>query len=135
MAVRISIYLYLGLSIMALVNETRAWAQLHQHQRTTVYLHMRDLFQQDKNRFSKMHEKLNNFIFDYSKNRITEETLELLIHLAQEVDLSGWIEKLRTGEAINSSENRPVLHTALRQDPNRPLTYTGRTLWPKLKAN
>ena len=59
---------------MALVNETRAWAQLHQHQRTTVYLHMRDLFQQDKNRFSKMHEKLNNFIFDYSKNRITNET-------------------------------------------------------------
>lgn len=134
MAVRINIYLYLGLSIMALVNETRAWAQLHQHQRTTVYLHMRDLFQQDKNRFSKMHEKLNNFIFDYSKNRITEETLELLIHLAQEVDLSGWIEKLRTGEAINSSENRPVLHTALRQDPNRPLYIHGKNIMAEIKS-
>lgn len=119
---------------MALVNETRTWAQLHQHQRTTVYLHMRDLFQQDKDRFSKMHEKLNNFIFDYSKNRITYETLELLIHLAKEVNLSEWMEKLKKGEEINSSENRPVLHTALRQDPNRPLFIQGQNIMIEIKS-
>ena len=55
------------------INQTAIWAQLHQHQRSTRFLHMRELFEQDPDRFEKMHEQLNGLMLDYSKNRITED--------------------------------------------------------------
>lgn len=96
------------------INQTAIWAQLHQHQRSTRFLHMRELFEQDPDRFEKMHEQLNGLMLDYSKNRITEDTLNLLIELATIADVRGWADKMRRGEKINISENRAVLHTALR---------------------
>ncbi|WP_037585825.1 glucose-6-phosphate isomerase [Stenoxybacter acetivorans] len=100
------------------INHTAVWAQLHQHQRSTRFLHMRDLFAQDPQRFEKMSISFNGLLLDYSKNRITEDTLRLLIELACSADLSGWMHKMRSGEKINISENRAVLHTALRLPEN-----------------
>lgn len=116
------------------INQTAIWAQLHQHQRSTRFLHMRDLFEQDPDRFDKMHEKLNGLLLDYSKNRITEDTLTLLIELANVADLGGWIEKMRCGEKINISENRPVLHTALRLEANTEVYVDGHNVVPDIHA-
>lgn len=116
------------------INQTAIWAQLHQHQRSTRFLHMRDLFEQDPDRFDKMHEKLNGLLLDYSKNRITEDTLTLLIELANVADLGGWIEKMRCGEKINISENRPVLHTALRLEANAEVYVDGHNVVPDIHA-
>lgn len=100
------------------INQTAIWAQLHQHQRSTRFLHMRDLFQQDPLRFGHMHESLHGLMLDYSKNRITEKTLQLLVTLAETADLPAWMVRMRQGEHINISENRAVLHTALRLPEN-----------------
>ena len=74
---------------MSTINHTAIWAQLHQHQRATRHMHMKDLFTADPDRFAKMHIQLNGLMLDYSKNRITDETLNLLIELATKADLSG----------------------------------------------
>ena len=100
------------------INHTAIWAQLHQHQRSTRFLHMRDLFAQNPARFEQMHVQLHGLLLDYSKNRITEDTLQLLVQLAEAADLRGWMDKMRRGDAINISENRAVLHTALRLPEN-----------------
>ncbi|MCV2502804.1 MAG: glucose-6-phosphate isomerase [Neisseriaceae bacterium] len=117
---------------MNFINQTAIWAQLHQHQRATHYLHMRDLFAQDPERFNKMHQKLNGLLFDYSKNRITEDTLKLLIELAETAQIKEWIDKMRTGKAINLSEDRPVLHTALRQPKTANIYVAGENVIPKI---
>ncbi len=116
------------------INETSVWAQLHQHQRATKYLHMRDLFEQDPLRFSKMHIRLNGLLFDYSKNRITTETLQLLTQLAKTAKLQEWMHKMRTGEKINASENRAVLHTALRATGDANIQVDGRNVVPDIQA-
>ena len=117
---------------MSTINHTAIWAQLHQHQRATRHMHMKDLFAADADRFAKMHIQLNGLMLDYSKNRITDETLTLLIELANKADLGGWTKKMCCGEAINSSENRAVLHTALRQPPNACIMVDGNNIIPKL---
>lgn len=97
-----------------IINHQRVWAKLHQHQRATKHLHMRDLFARDSLRFKKMHLELDGLLLDYSKNRITDRTLELLTELAVTAELRTWIDRMRTGEHINISEDRAVLHSALR---------------------
>lgn len=99
---------------MEAINYSAIWAKLHQHHRTTRHIHMRDLFAAESDRFQKMHVKMDGLMLDYSKNRITEETLDLLIDLTQEAKLNKQIEQMFQGEKINSSENRAVLHTAMR---------------------
>lgn len=115
------------------INQTAIWAQLHQHQRCTRFMHMRDLFQQEPERFEHMHEQLNGLLLDYSKNRITEHTLALLIELAETADLSSWMTKMQTGEKINVSENRAVLHTALRNPADTQLYVDGRNIIPDIQ--
>lgn len=112
------------------INETSEWAKLHQHQRATRFVHMRDLFAADAQRFAKMHEKLHGLLLDYSKNRMTEDTLDLLLALARRADLPQWMQKMRTGEKINFSENRAVLHTALRLPEDAVLESDGRNIVP-----
>ena len=116
------------------INQTAIWAQLHQHQRCTRFMHMRDLFQQEPERFEHMHEQLNGLLLDYSKNRITEHTLALLIELAETADLSSWMTKMQTGEKINVSENRAVLHTALRNPADTQLYVDGRNIIPDIQC-
>ncbi|MGY8624243.1 glucose-6-phosphate isomerase [Chromobacterium violaceum] len=96
------------------INSTQVWAKLHQHQRATRHMHMRELFELDPQRFQRFSLELDGLLLDYSKNRVTERTLELLFDLARKADLRGWMDRMRSGERINLSENRSVLHTALR---------------------
>lgn len=100
--------------ISSSINHSQIWAKLHQHQRATRHLHMRDLFQREPLRFERMHLQLDGLLVDYSKNRLTSRTLDLLCELADAADLSGWMARMRCGEHINVSEDRAVLHTVLR---------------------
>ncbi len=93
---------------------TEAWKALAKHQKETEQLHLRELFKADENRAEKFHIKWNDFFVDYSKNRIGSETLDLLLRLADEVNLRQSIGNYFNGDLINETEGRAVLHTALR---------------------
>ncbi|MBW2488032.1 MAG: glucose-6-phosphate isomerase [Deltaproteobacteria bacterium] len=111
---------------------TKSWQNLRRHYEKIKDLHMRDLFAEDPRRFEKMSIHFNNMIVDYSKNRITEETLKLLITLAEECELGNAIESLFTGRRINETEDRAVLHTALRNRDNTPVVIDGRDVMPEV---
>ena len=93
---------------------------------------MRDLFSQDPERFHKFSLRFNGILVDYSKNRVTEETMRLLIGLAEEVELNDAIEKMFTGDIINETENRAVLHVALRNRKNTPIYVDGKDVMPQV---
>ena len=104
------------------------YTDLVAHSEKINTLHLRDLFEADEKRFSKFHLMFNDFLLDYSKNRITDETMDLLYQLAEESHLSDEIEKMFSGERINTTENRPVLHTALRNRSNNPVFVDGQNV-------
>ncbi|WP_374556223.1 glucose-6-phosphate isomerase [Aquitalea pelogenes] len=112
------------------INHSPIWAKLHQHQRATRFMQMRELFHADPQRFKRFSLQLDGLLLDYSKNRITERTLELLIDLAREADLPGWMTRMREGERINVSEKRSVLHTALRLPQQESLLLDGEDVVP-----
>ena len=93
---------------------------------------MRDLFASDPKRFERFSIQFGDILVDYSKNRITAETVPLLLDLAREVGLKDWIEKMFKGEKINSTENRAVLHTALRNRTNTPIVVDGNDVMPEI---
>jgi len=95
---------------------------------------MRDLFAEDAERFKKFSLEFEELFFDFSKNRITEETLGLLRELAVERDVPGWAKKMFEGEKINITENRAVLHIALRNRSNRPILVDGKDVMPEVNA-
>lgn len=99
---------------------TAIWQDLQAHQINTSSLHMRDLFQADPARFDDMHETLHGLLFDYSKNRISGETLDLLCRLADVSGVKQQAYAMQRGNKINLSENRAVLHTALRLPADAP---------------
>ncbi len=102
------------------------WQQLINHQREVFPLHMRDLFVQDENRFNKFSLKCGDLLLDYSKHRITEQTLPLLLQLARDAEVESWRERMFGGEKINFTEHRAVLHTALRNRRNTPVMVDGK---------
>jgi len=116
-------------------NGTAAWQQLQQHYQTEVakHLHMRQLFQEDPNRFAKYTLSLDDILFDYSKNIITDKTLGLLRQLAEESKVKEAIEAMFTGEKINETENRSVLHTALRNFSGKPVYSDGKDVMPDVQ--
>lgn len=89
---------------------------------------MNDLFQQDPQRFNKFSVELPNLLLDYSKNLIDSETMETLLALAEETEVANWRSKMFAGERINKTENRPVLHTALRRQSGEPLIVDGENI-------
>ena len=93
---------------------TRAWRVLEQHHQDTRHILLRDRFACEPDRFDRMHERLNGMLFDYSKNRLGEDTLQLLCNLADAAGLGRRMHDLRTGAKVNGSEGRAALHTALR---------------------
>ena len=111
---------------------TKSWQSLLQHLGKMKAIHMRDLFTQDPARFQKFSLRLNDSVVDYSKNRITEETMDLLIELAQAIDLTDAIEKMFTGDKINETEHRAVLHVALRNRKNTPIYADGKDVMPQV---
>ena len=113
---------------MQKINNSAAWLALKAHQQAIADTHMRDLFAGDPERFEKFSIVFNDILFDFSKHRITDETLRLLLSLAKERDVKGWTEKMFEGEAINFSEKRSVLHTALRNRSKRPVLVEGKNV-------
>jgi glucose-6-phosphate isomerase len=111
---------------------TKSWKRLAEHFEKMKSVHMRDLFAEDPDRFDKFFLRFNDILVDYSKNIIAEETKRLLIGLAEEVDLKDGIEKMFTGDKINETENRAVLHVALRNRGNTPIFVDGKDVMPKV---
>ncbi len=97
---------------------TQSWQKLQQHFQEMQSASMKNMFQKDKSRTEKFHIKWNDFLVDYSKNIINQETINFLLQLANECNLQEAIEKQFSGEIINQTENRQVLHTALRATKN-----------------
>ena len=112
---------------MALTNK-KAWKNLRKHAVKTGNLHMSELFADDDKRFNAFSSRSGNLLLDYSKQRITPKTIELLCSLARECDLDAWIAKMFSGDAINTSENRAALHTALRLPPESELSLNGNNI-------
>ncbi|MFO7542810.1 MAG: glucose-6-phosphate isomerase [Thiobacillus sp.] len=96
--------------------------------------HMRDLSVADPARAERFSLQVGDMLLDYSKNRITDETMRLLMRLADEADVPGWRERMFGGEKINNTENRAVLHVALRNRGNRPVMVDGEDVMPKVNA-
>ena len=111
-----------------------AWKELEAHQQELASVQMRDLFQNDPQRFERFSLRFDDLLLDFSKNRITEKTLNLLRELARQSSLSSWIEKMFSGERINSTEDRAVLHIALRNRSNRPIIVDGHDVMPAVNA-
>lgn len=112
--------------------ETRAWQLLKEHYDQIKDKHLRQWFKEDSQRFDKFSIQFNDILFDYSKNRIEEKTLKLLIQLAEETQVKEAIEKQFSGDKINETENRAVLHTALRNRKNTPVIVDGEDVMPKI---
>ena len=111
---------------------TTAWQRLTHHFNRTKKQHLKKLFALDEDRASKFSIQWNDFLVDYSKNRITDETLPLLFKLAQEVQLKGAIQKYFEGDSINQTEGRAVLHTALRGGKTNRVLVDGVNIIPEI---
>jgi glucose-6-phosphate isomerase len=116
------------------LTESPAWKALVDHQRKMAAVHMRTLFAEDRDRFKKFSLSFGDILFDFSKHRIAPETIELLLALARQADLKGWIDRMFDGTRINSTEQRAVLHVALRNRSNRPILVDGKDVMPGVNA-
>lgn len=113
--------------------KTKAWKKLQAHANTTAQLSMKDLFIADVKRASNFSILHGDIYFDFSKNRITSETKDLLIALANETQVKEAIRAMFKGEVINQTENRSVLHVALRNFGNKPIKSNGVDVMPEVK--
>ncbi len=114
------------------VNKSKYWKKLASHYKKMSKLHMRDLFVDDAKRADKFALQLEALYYDYSKNRINDKTMKYLIRLAEDCKLHEKIEAMFTGEKINLTENRPVLHIALRNRGNTPIYVDGKNVMPQI---
>ncbi|MGD1892806.1 MAG: glucose-6-phosphate isomerase [Cyclobacteriaceae bacterium] len=112
--------------------QTSAWSALSDHFQQMKDVHMQTLFQEDNQRFSRFSLKFEDILVDFSKNRMTEETHKLLLDLAQECKLSNAIKAMFSGDAINETEGRAVLHVALRNRSNDPIHVDGEDVMPEV---
>lgn len=111
---------------------TQAWQKLRDHFSEMQYAEMKEMFAQDENRAQKFHIQWEQFLVDYSKNRINQKTIDLLLELANEVGLKEAIEAQFSGENINQTENRAVLHTALRAKETDVVLVEGKNVIPTI---
>ena len=112
---------------------TPSWQALKQHKQLFENVQMKDLFFNDAERFDRFSIKMDDILFDYSKNIITENTVEILLELAADCNLTEAMEAMFTGEKINGTENRAVLHTALRNFSGKPVLTDGTDVMPAIK--
>jgi glucose-6-phosphate isomerase len=113
---------------------TAAWASLQQHFTEMQSVHIKDLFAQDVDRFGKFSMCVQDIVFDYSKNIITQKTKDLLIQLANECKVDEAIKTMFNGEKINETEGRAVLHTALRNFSDKQVLTDGKDVMPEIKS-
>jgi glucose-6-phosphate isomerase len=117
-------------------NPTRlsSWQALEAHQKEMANVQMRDLFKQDPQRFTKFSLRFNDILLDFSKNRITEKTLGMLYDLARQRNVEALRDQMFSGAKINTTEDRAVLHIALRNRSNRPILVDGKDVMPEVNA-
>ena len=111
-----------------------SWQALIAHAKDMKALHMNDLFATDSQRFNQFSLQLPRMLLDYSKNLVTKETMDKLVALATECEIESWREKMFSGERINSTEERAVLHTALRNNTDQKLFLEGEDISEQIKA-
>jgi len=111
-----------------------SWKAVEDEVAATRNLHLRDLFAKDPGRAGRFTVEAAGWTLDYSKNLITPALMRKLLSLAEASDLKKWIDAMFSGEAINETENRAVLHTALRNRPDRPVFVNGKDVMPDVKA-
>jgi glucose-6-phosphate isomerase len=111
---------------------TQSWQELERHHARMRDVQIKDLFAADPDRFNRFHIRFNDILVDFSKNRITAETLDLLFELAREAGLAEAVASMFNGEKINETENRPVLHIALRNRSNAPIEVDGQDVMPRV---
>ena len=114
--------------------KTQSWKNLVDHFKEMKGVHMKDLFADDPDRFNKYSIRFNGILVDYSKNIITEDTLKLLLKLTDDVGLRDALNKMFNGESINETEDRAVLHTALRNRINTPVCVNDKNVMPEVNA-
>jgi glucose-6-phosphate isomerase len=113
--------------------ETNAWLQLKQHYEEMKTASMKKMFREDADRFSKFSASIDDIFFDYSKNIINEKTIQLLLQLAEECRVKDAIEAMFNGDKINETENRSVLHVALRNFSKEQIYSEGKDVMPLVK--
>ena len=116
------------------LTQRSAWKALGAHHKKIARLHLRELFAADARRGAKMTTEAVGLFLDYSKNRVTAETLKLLLQLAKESNLRGRMDAMFAGEKINITENRAVLHTALRAPRSAKIFVDGKNVVPEVHA-
>ena len=116
------------------LTKSPAWEALKQHHNEMLTVTIESLFKKNENRFNNFSVHAGSIFLDYSKNRITEKTMQLLFNLLDQSDLRKSIEAMFTGEKINWTENRSVLHVALRNDLNKPIFADGQDVMPGVNA-
>ena len=116
------------------LNQRPAWKALAAHADAIKPLHLRDLFRDDPTRGTRLTAQAEGIFLDYSKNRITDETLKLLLQLAEESGLKQHIEAMFTGQKINTTEDRAVLHVALRAPKDEAIFVDGEDVVPPVHA-
>lgn len=116
------------------VNKSKAWKRLEKHYKKMRDVEMRGLFRKDAQRAERYNINLESMMLDYSKNRITDRTMTYLLGLAKEAKLAEKIEAMFKGEKINNTENRAVLHVALRNRENTPIYVDGKNVMPEINA-
>ena len=119
---------------MSRLTQEKAWQALLTHRAEMDSVHLRSLFRDDPTRFETFSLRLDDLFLDYSKNRITKQTMKLLVDLAEEADLRRFIDRMFSGDKINITEDRAVLHIALRNRENRPIIVDGEDVMPKVNA-
>jgi glucose-6-phosphate isomerase len=117
---------------MQKLTERASWKALQAHFEQVKDVRMRDMFDQDNDRFKKFSTQMDDILLDFSKNRINDESFRLLCDLARETEVEQWRDRMFSGEPINISEYRPVLHTALRNRSNLPVFVDGENVMPKV---
>lgn len=115
-------------------DQTHAFSLLTKHKAEIADSTIKDLFANDTERFDKFSVRFEDILLDYSKNLITEKTKAILVALANECELDDAIERMFTGDIINQTENRAVLHTALRNRSNSPIAVDGNDIMPDVNA-
>ncbi|MEN6630154.1 MAG: glucose-6-phosphate isomerase [Sulfuricella sp.] len=118
---------------MPALTSSPAWIALKSHQKKLNTILLRELFAADPRRFERFSLEACGILLDYSKNRITADTMKLLTTLAHQADVEGWREKMFGGDKINITEDRAVLHTALRNRSSRPVMVDGQDVMPEVR--
>src|SRR5690606_26696200 len=111
---------------------TESWKKLDDHFNKIKKIHLKEMFKSDSGRFQKLSISFEDILFDYSKNRVSDETMDLLLALANECKLKEAIGAMFSGEAINFTENREVLHIALRNQSNTSIKVDGKDVMPEV---